>query len=252
MANNKKILKNTTVSDIILSEIGKTVPASGQIILEPGTYYILAEEIDVTGTLATLIRSGDIVVNDGVDDITVANGFSVERGIDYLKNSDRAFNIRFEAETERSNDFTSKNVQEAIEEARNSTIGKHQDFEFSSTGVTFNKWLNVGHPSMSSNDVPYTVAWDGDVIGMTYSNKKVNTDTDIEIYEDAVLLYTWEIRNKKQAYKVLEAGLFSLTQGAEVSIFAKNVTGGTGVDPSDIYGEIIARSSSFDDGEGGS
>jgi hypothetical protein len=251
MANKKKILKNNTVSDIDIIDISTTLPLSGQITIEPGSYYLLAESIDIDGNLATKIRSGDIIVNDGENDLTVANGFNLERAIDYLKHPDTAFNVRFLSDNERTNGFASKNVQEAIEESRNSVIGKHQDFEFTSTGVTFNKWLNVGHPSVSSDEVPYTVAWDGEAIGMTYSNKNPDTDIDIEFYIDEVLTYTWEIRNKKHAYKVLESGIFSLDQGEMLSAFAKKVTTGTGTNPADVYGEVIARSTSFNDGEGG-
>lgn len=110
-----KILKNTTGSDIDLDELGITVPASSSVTIAPGDYLILADDVVLTEINIHLI-TGDIVVNDGVDDLSAA------RGLDYLKYSDRAFRVRFEAEPERSNGFISKNVQEAIEETHAASI----------------------------------------------------------------------------------------------------------------------------------
>lgn len=121
--SKKKILKNTTASPIELTQVGVTVPALGQIIIEPGQYFLYANEIGLSppGQLDTLISSGAIVVNDGVLDLKSSNGISEDRAIDYLKHPDTAFNIRFLSQPERSNGFTSKTVQEAIEEAKNNS-----------------------------------------------------------------------------------------------------------------------------------
>ena len=101
MANQKKILKKPTAGDQEYPEIGITVPGSGQVSIEPGTYKTLAEEIDVNGDLATDIRSGLIVVNDGADDLPI------EEGIDYLKHPDNSDNIRFDVPAITEGDFGS-------------------------------------------------------------------------------------------------------------------------------------------------
>ena len=71
-----KIAKNTTGSDISLSDTGITVPASGQYTLNESEYILWAQSTVVSPAtqLVTLINSGDIVVNDGTTDLGAADG----------------------------------------------------------------------------------------------------------------------------------------------------------------------------------
>ena len=71
-----KIVKNTTGSDIALSDTGVTVPASGQYALNPSENHIWAESIVISpaSQLVTLITSGDIVINNGTVDLSAASG----------------------------------------------------------------------------------------------------------------------------------------------------------------------------------
>lgn len=108
-----KIIKNTTSSDIEIDVLGLTIPANDQITLSPDTY--LDAEDSIT-EISTLITSGDLVVNDGLNDLTA------EEGIDYLRVGTFGKGIRFLSEDEVSNGFESKNVQDAIEE----TLSKGQ------------------------------------------------------------------------------------------------------------------------------
>jgi len=105
-----KKLRNTTVSDIFISDVGPTIAASSTYTIPPQDYLLWAASTDIDA----FITSGDIVVVDDVGDL------SADRGKDFLDHPDTAFNVRFLSETERSNSFASKNVQEAIEEARDS------------------------------------------------------------------------------------------------------------------------------------
>ena len=156
-----------------------------------------------------------------------------------------------------TNGFASNNVQDAIEESKDVALnvrGKLLDFEFSTIGVTINRWANVNHPSQPSNISPYVSEWAGQGIAMSYSNKNDDTDIDIEYYVNGTLEYTWTIRNKRTAWKAyINEGspLFSIAQGDRVSIYCKKVTGGTGGNPANINGELISVITTMANGDGG-
>lgn len=247
--NKKKILKNTTNAPIELSQIGLTVPALGQIVIEPGIYYILANEIGLSpaGQLDTLIASQSIVVNDGVDDL-IPPSISYDRAIDYLKHPDRAFNIRFEAEPERLNGFASKNVQEAIEEARSAIEGKISVLPtFLNNGITKNKWLSLDGSMNASNILPAVASYDSRLAGMTFINGSNNANTDIEFYNNGSLIYTWEVRNSRYAYKT-DLPLMLLNRGDRLSCFCKDFA--TGTDPSSVIVNVFVQSVNSLTGEG--
>lgn len=65
-----KILKNTTVSDIPLSDCGLVIAASSSVTTNPGDHYLLSQST----VIDTYIDSGAIVVNDGYDDLKPVNG----------------------------------------------------------------------------------------------------------------------------------------------------------------------------------
>jgi hypothetical protein len=77
----QKILKNTTASDIELQVIGITVAANSSSTIHSTDFAILASE-DSINELTSLINSGDIVVNDGNNDLTSEVGIAhVETGV---------------------------------------------------------------------------------------------------------------------------------------------------------------------------
>jgi hypothetical protein len=115
-----KVLKNTTTSDIEFFEIGQTLPASGQLTVEPTNYGLLSLP-DSISELTPLINSGDVVVNDGVEDLSPADALK------YISWPDEAFDIRFLSNPDRNNGFLAKDVQTAVEEAK---FGGYQFNEF--------------------------------------------------------------------------------------------------------------------------
>jgi hypothetical protein len=253
MANNKLILKNTTGTPIELDE-GFEIPALGQIQIEPTVRQRFWNDIDLVGSLATLIRNGDIVVNDGINDITTANGSSEERAIDYLKIPDRAFNIRFEAEPERSNGFASKNIQQAIEEAKtgNPVEGRTYQIEFFNNGNTSNKWLFHIPTNEATDQLPYISAWDIDVFGILYSNKNTITNCDIEFYvngtNNPAKVYTMEVRNYEYYWQTTAGSFFTMNAGDKLSIFVKKVGQST---PASVEVDLNIRVTSVTTGSGG-
>lgn len=63
------IIKNTTLSNISLKEIGRLIPSSSSITINIQDYLLLSAEESVT-ELTPYINSGDIVINDGNNDLT--------------------------------------------------------------------------------------------------------------------------------------------------------------------------------------
>jgi hypothetical protein len=104
-----KILKNTTNEIIELKVLGLTLPANGQIILEV-TDYLKLSSVESLSELTTLITDGDIVVNNGTDDLQHLEA------INYIAYPDFAQAVKFLSEPERNNNLYSKDVQTAIEE----------------------------------------------------------------------------------------------------------------------------------------
>jgi hypothetical protein len=254
--NKKKILKNTINAPIELSQIGLTIPALGQITIEPGMYYIIANEIGLTpaGQLDTLIANGSIVVNDGVHDLTVAEGILVDRAIDYLKYPDTAFNIRFLSESERPNGFAANNVQEAIEEARSTIEGKISVLPtFLNNGLTSGKWLSLDGSMGGSDVLPSICTYDSKLAGLTYININNGSNLDIEFYKNGItasqLVFTWQIRNKRHAWKTnspLNTVLF--LSGDRISCFARGVAG---TSARDVVINLFVQSTNSVGGEGG-
>ena len=247
--NNKKILKNTTMSVIILEQVGLTIPASSQIIIEPSDYLLLANEAIIGTEIETLIQSGDIVVNDGVTDL------SADRGFDYIKAPDTALNIRFLGEPQRSNAFVSKNVQEAIEEARENysgIVGRTFSAVFYNNGNTSNKWIYHVPTSEATDTLPYVGVWDMDIYGISFANKNTNINCDVEFYVNGItnpnLVYTLMVRNSRFYYKTQINPIFTMLVGDGLSIYVKKVGSST---PSSVEVDIFVRINSNNTAETG-
>ena len=68
-----KILKNTTISDIIIGDTGITIPTSAQYTIPHQDYLLWAASSEII----SFINSGDIIVNDGVKDLPVNLGLAL-------------------------------------------------------------------------------------------------------------------------------------------------------------------------------
>lgn len=72
-----KIVKNSTESDVAISDVGITVPASGQFTIAPQEYLIWAASNDII----LLIGNGTLVINDGSSDLSISDGVDLIKGI---------------------------------------------------------------------------------------------------------------------------------------------------------------------------
>lgn len=278
MSHRIIILKNTTASDIEF--LGETVPAFGQSDFS----HIAAIEMAEEDVLITAINAGDIVVNNGTDDLTVSNGIlyvsseftlsilvdgapltapvtyvnslnfvggivvvdeetgaiSVESGnaIGDIQKDDVTIvsdvNImNFEGDVTVVDDTNGKaTITVNTNTDRNATITW-----FHSAG-TENVWLSLEEhharpsgPSTDSTSEPAIMPFDGAVYALDFINEANSSESDIEFYVNSVLTFTWEIRDKKWAYKTNGLSAFTFSAGDKISVYAKKVTGEKPVSP---------------------
>ena len=233
-----KLVKNTTGSLLRIRDVGVDISASGSYLIPEQDYMLWAASVDIQ----TSIAAGDAILNDGVEDLSLA------RSADYIRYAERAFSVRFDSDPERVNGFTSRNVQEAIEESRNAVAGKLVTLGVTGSGTTSDKWLFVGHPSNPSVTSPYVAPWSGKVIALSFSNSENSTNTDLKIYVNGSLQYTWAVRGKKTAWITNSGGLVTIAQGDRISAYAGNA--GTPF-PKDINGLILVSVLTQPNGSGG-
>ena len=74
-----KIIKNTTNTDIELNILGRTISANGQLIVDIEDFNVLATPESLLEMSSYLI-SGDIVINDGIADVSPETGLSILQG----------------------------------------------------------------------------------------------------------------------------------------------------------------------------
>lgn len=110
-----KLITNTTASAIVISKAGIRIAAGATYTVEVRDYLLWASD-EVLTQVIPLITSGDLVVNDGIQNLSVSDG------INFLEYPDTAFNGRFLSDPERVNGFSSKTIQEAIEEASTGSV----------------------------------------------------------------------------------------------------------------------------------
>jgi len=102
-----KIIKNLTALAVIINDTGVTIPASGQYTIPEFDYLLWAQSTD----FETATNANKIILNNGLFDLTKAESLY------FIKYPDFAINQIFLNNTYRSNGFTSRLTQTAIEEA---------------------------------------------------------------------------------------------------------------------------------------
>lgn len=79
-----KILKNNTASNVFLSDVGQTVPASSQLTISPSDYDKYAQSNNVITKISDLAVSSTVstlTVNDGSVDLSISDGADLIKGI---------------------------------------------------------------------------------------------------------------------------------------------------------------------------
>lgn len=248
MAVEKKI-RNTTGSQISIVQTGVTIPAGQTHVIDPINYLYWATP-ETIAEITSNVNAGSLVVNDGSNDLSAAQALLFLQYADWLKVLDsgtttkRTINeINFIGASVTTTGDNRVNVDYA-----STSDGKLLNFFYFGTGITSDKWLNVHHPSNNSESSPYVTAWAGSIVGLSYSNANDSSETDMKIYKNGTLQYTWAIRDKRTAWNVNNSGFLSVAQGDRLSMFMSGVDG---TQPKDPLGEIIVRVNAMGTGSGG-
>ena len=72
-----KIVVNNTANPVPISDVGITVPASGQHVVTTQEDYLFANSDD----LIALLGAGTVKINDGTSDISNSDGLTLIKGI---------------------------------------------------------------------------------------------------------------------------------------------------------------------------
>jgi hypothetical protein len=98
-----KILINTTLFPVSITDVGITVAASSSYIIPPQDYSFWA----ASSNIITEIGNGTIIVNDGLIDLTI------DEAIAFLSLSETAKGIRFDPS---GSSLTAKNLEDAVKQ----------------------------------------------------------------------------------------------------------------------------------------
>jgi len=216
-----KILKNTTISDIELSTLARTIPASGQITIPVGDYLLLGSEDSIT-ELTPLINSGDIVINDGSNDL------SSDEAIEYAQYPDQASNIRFTP----TSSIAEINVQDAIGSGVNTALNTPRyGIPLIYNGVVSNNEF-IGYSNLLPGDeTPIIIPVDSEITGYTFSNSRADASYTIELRKNSETATPFNTTSKITTKNFIQSEL-SEEFAAGDSIFVKYLD--DGVNASDV------------------
>jgi len=118
---------------------------------------------------------------------------------------------------------------------------------FEKNNLCRNKWLGFGS-SKSSNAIPYIIPCPMKITAITFTNAINGVDTDIQIYRNGTLLYTWELRDKRWAWLTQGLHTLSFDVGDRIGVYLKD----RGTDPRNVIVTLHYTSWHHEVGEGGS
>lgn len=208
-----KILKNQTVSAIVITDTGVTVPVSPDYTIPPQDYALWAASTDIV----TPVNAGDIIINDGVNDLSAA------RALDYISHPDDCFGIRFQDNAQRSNGLISRNAQEAIEEVKGFAAGVAISIiVFGKNGSISNAFLEA-FSSNPSNTSPFVAPRDLSIIALSGSSRtSTSAEYEIRINGSGTPSETLVFSASTTATKDLVTPI-AISAGDTVSAFVNNV-----------------------------
>lgn len=166
-----KILKNQTGSPILIADVGITIPAS------PATYTIQPTDYllwDASANIITYINNGNIVVNDGTQDLSISSALA------YIKFPLDARSVRF---TTQGVVLTSKNAEAAIDEAasqaQTALITPRYTISLQYNGTVSNNTF-IGYAANIPGDTsPVTIPLKARLKEIAYTNKN-SADFNLE------------------------------------------------------------------------
>ncbi len=117
---------------------------------------------------------------------------------------------------------------------------------FEKNNTCRNKWLGFGS-SKASNRTPYIIPCPTTITALTFVNDTNSVETDIELYKNGSKIYTWELRNRRWAYKTIDLHTLEFVAGDRIGVFLRD----RGTDPRNVIVTLHYVVTSSDIGEGG-
>jgi len=174
-----KIVKNTTLSDIEIYGVGIVIEAEESHVVDPSNYRLWASAIIEDAAFQADIDSGDLVVNDGHEDLNI---YEAKK---FLAYPDEAWNVRFWTDDRRSNGFPNHldTVQEAIEYAKSGAIDNDLDtFQYGRAGLIANTTFLYNLFQIPSDESPSCTKYDIIFRGLSFSNSNNSASFNVKVY----------------------------------------------------------------------
>jgi len=134
-------------------------------------------------------------------------------------------------------------------------VGHIYNIGFTQEGSAGNKWLAVEGEDQFSNESPFIVPYNSDLIAITYSNKDAGTLANVRIFKSTLgdgninsLLFTWQMNTfRRVAFKTDISGV-SVVPGDKIGVF---VEFSSGLEPNNpvfqLYFQITGATTSEDE-----
>lgn len=245
----KKILKNSTspATDIEIDSAGITISIVEDYEIPPQEYTLFASE-KVINELATYINAGDIIVNNGADDLSAGDGLRFlqypDRLITKERNTEKVFvpeSYDFDGNLSTSvsgGELTITSGGDAGSNNDDDLLGSMWQSDFGNNSSNSNTWLNNNHDSIRSNQSPVVAPWKSRLVGITFTNRNSGVDQDFKIYSVGELdtntpktkIFEWQIRNCRVARKTTFTADVILEAGDKFAIFMSD----KGKNPNDV------------------
>ena len=134
-----------------------------------------------------------------------------------------------------------------LEDFAETVKGSLDVYTFMEGGSASNEWLEYCDNSINSDETPAILPFDAKLIACTYTNKKDDTDTDIQVYKAAEgsgssssRVTTFEVRNKRVA-RFSDFNAIQFQAGDKLSVFLRDKGG----NPDDVVVKLYFLITNF-------
>lgn len=216
----KIIINNSGEQQEIL---GVQVADQDQYLVPKGKWLDLAEEDDIFD----MVTSGDYIINNGTENLSSSSGLTWIKSL-----------------------ASDNSSQQNYDGPKGATI----QLSFIDNGSNTNEWLKLYGENIPSSQTFGILPFDCKLIGITWSNRYPNRDTEVELWVSGegdgtikTRVYSLPIIDKRYIYKTDFDPEILFDAGDKVGVYAKD----TGSNPNDVVVTLYFRVTSNDTGSGG-